>query len=398
MEKDFKGLSQFYGDKLLHDVMPFWINHSLDHELGGYFTCLTREGQVFDTDKFLWLQNRELWMFSFLHEHLDAKSEWKDAACLGYNFLKKYGRASDGSWYFSVDRQGNPLIHPYNIFSDCFATMGFSQYAKMTGNDEAMQIAIATFNNILRRQGNPKGIWNKAIPGSRNLVNFSLPMILSNLVLLLKDVLPKDRVDQTVQECVNMVMNIFRDKDRGIIFENVLPNGDHHNSYEGRLINPGHGIESMWFIMDIAHAYGDTELMKQAVDTTISILEFGWDKDYEGIFYFLDEKGYPPLQLEWDQKLWWVHLETLISLSKAYLYTGDERCWEWYKKVHKYAWSHFNDDTIGEWFGYLNRQGNPLTTLKGSKWKGCFHLPRALYQCSITFAMLDKIQTKKNAV
>ena len=394
MEKNFAEIASLYRSNLLDRVMPFWMKNSLDHEFGGYFTCLARDGRVFDTDKFMWLQNRELWMLSFLYNKQEAKQEWRDAADLGYHFLKKHGRAADGSWYFSVDRQGNPLVQPYNIFSDCFATMGFSEYAKMTGDAEAMDIAIATFNNILKRQDNPKGIWSKAVPGSRNLINFSLPMILSNLVLLLKDVLPKEQVDETVAHCVDMVMNTFLDKERGIIFENVLPNGEHHDSYEGRLINPGHGIESMWFIMDIAKAYGNDELMKQAVETTLSILEYGWDKEHEGILYFLDEKGNPPLQLEWDQKLWWVHLETLISLSKGYLYTGDERCWEWYKKVHEYSWSHFNDEVYGEWYGYLNRQGQPLTTLKGSKWKGCFHLPRALYQCSVTFDALAQKHSK----
>lgn len=388
MEKNFAEIASLYRGNLLDRVMPFWMKNSLDQEFGGYFSCLARDGRVFDTDKFMWLQNRELWMLSFLYNKQEANQEWRDAADLGYHFLKKHGRATDGSWYFSVDRQGNPLVQPYNIFSDCFATMGFSEYAKMTGNAEAMDIAITTFNNILNRQDNPKGIWSKAVSGSRNLINFSLPMILSNLVLLLKDVLPKEQVDETVAHCVDMVMNTFLDEERGIIFENVLPNGAHHDSYEGRLINPGHGIESMWFIMDIAKAYGDDELMKKAVDVTLSILEYGWDKEHEGILYFLDEKGNPPLQLEWDQKLWWVHLETLISLSKGYLYTGDERCWEWYKKVHEYSWSHFNDEVYGEWYGYLNRQGQPLTTLKGSKWKGCFHLPRALYQCSVTFDAL----------
>ena len=29
----------------------------------------------------------------------------------------------------------------------------------------------------------------------------------------------------------------------------------------------------------------------------------------------------------------------------------------------------------GEWFGYMNRQGNPLSELKGGKWNGCFHVP-----------------------
>ena len=36
----------------------------------------------------------------------------------------------------------------------------------------------------------------------------------------------------------------------------------------------------------------------------------------------------------------------------------------------------------GEWFGYLNRQGEPTHLLKGGKWKTFFHLPRYLMSVS----------------
>jgi N-acylglucosamine 2-epimerase len=93
----------------------------------------------------------------------------------------------------------------------------------------------------------------------------------------------------------------------------------------------------------------------------------------------MDIKGYPTQQLEWDQKLWWVHAEALVALSKAYQLTGNERCAEWFEKVHHYTWKHFRDTEYGEWFGYLNRRGEVLLNLKGGKWKGCFHIPRSLY-------------------
>jgi len=91
------------------------------------------------------------------------------------------------------------------------------------------------------------------------------------------------------------------------------------------------------------------------------------------------------MQLEWDQKLSWVHAEALVALAKGYAYTGDQRCLDWFTKIHDYTWSHFNDPEYGEWFGYLNRRGEVLTDLKGGKWKGCFHVPRALYQVWKTF-------------
>ena len=49
---DFKKLANQYKDELMNNVLPFWLNHSQDTEYGGYFTCLDREGNVFDTDKF----------------------------------------------------------------------------------------------------------------------------------------------------------------------------------------------------------------------------------------------------------------------------------------------------------------------------------------------------------
>jgi N-acylglucosamine 2-epimerase len=95
----------------------------------------------------------------------------------------------------------------------------------------------------------------------------------------------------------------------------------------------------------------------------------------------MDRKGFPPQQLEWDQKLWWVHVETLITMIKGYQLTGSKECLEWFGRVHEYTWTHFKDNEHPEWFGYLNRRGEVLLDLKGGKWKGCFHVPRGMYQC-----------------
>jgi len=67
-------------------------------------------------------------------------------------------------------------------------------------------------------------------------------------------------------------------------------------------------------------------------------------------------------------------------MAKAWTMTGDERCAEWFQTLHDYTWNHFRDPDHGEWFGYLNRRGEVLLPLKGGKWKGCFHIPRSLYQ------------------
>lgn len=383
--------AETYKNNLLNDVIPFWLKNSADKDFGGYFTCLNKSGKVFDTDKFAWLQFRQVWCFSMLFNQVEKKQEWLDFAIQGAEFMKKFGKDEGGNFYFSLTREGKPIIQPYNIFSDCFAAMAYAQLHKATGTEEYATLAINTFNNILSKQDNPKGKYNKAFPDTRTLQGFSLPMILCNLVLELEHLLDPILIENTIKNGIHSVMEVFYQKDLGIILENVKPDGTFSDSFEGRLVNPGHGLESMWFIMDIAERRNDSALIKKAVDITINILEYGWDKEHEGILYFMDVKGYPPQQLEWDQKLWWVHIETLISLLKGYYHTGDQRCWDWFVKVHKYTWAHFPDADGGEWFGYLNRRGEVLLPLKGGKWKGCFHVPRGLYQCWKT---LEKIEQK----
>ena len=286
---DFKKLANQYKDELLDNVLPFWLENSQDHEYGGYFTCLDREGRVFDTDKFIWLQGREVWMFSMLYNKVEKRKEWLDCAVQGGEFLKKYGHDGDYNWYFSLDRLGRPLVEPYNIFSYTFAAMAFGQLSLATGNQEYADIAKKTFDIILSKVDNPKGKWNKLHPGTRNLKNFALPMILCNLAMEIEHILGKDYLEQAMDTCIHEVMSVFyRPELGGIIVENVDVNGNLIDCFEGRQITPGHAIEAMWFIMDLGKRLNRPELIEKAKNITLTMLEYGWDKEYGGIYYFMD--------------------------------------------------------------------------------------------------------------
>jgi len=381
MQTDFKKLAKLYKDELLDNVLPFWLNNSIDKEYGGYYSCLTRDGKVFDTDKFVWLQGRQVWMFSMLYNKVEKRKEWLDCAIQGGEFLKKYGHDGNYNWYFSLTREGQPLTDPYNIFSYAFATMAFGQLSLATGNQEYAKIAKKTFKIILSKADNPKGKWNKAHDGTRNLKNFALPMILCNLSLEMEHLLDASFLQKTIDTCIHEVMDVFYRPELGIVVENVTTDGKLSDTFEGRSLDPGHAIEAMWFIMDLGDRLNRPELITKAKDIALRMVKYGWDKKYGGIFYFMDRLGYPLQQLEWDQKLWWVHIETLITLIKAYQLTGCEESLKWFNIVHEYTWTHFKDPDYNEWFGYLNRQGEVSLSLKGGKWKGCFHVPRGLYQC-----------------
>lgn len=378
---DFKLTAERYRKELLDNVLPFWLEHSIDGEFGGYFTCLDRDGRVFDTDKFIWLQAREVWMFASMYNKVEKRKEWLDCAVQGAEFLKKYGHDGNLNWYFSVTRDGRPLVEPYNIFSYTFASMAFGQLSLATGSEEYARIAKDTYDIILAKSSNPKGKWNKIHPGTRDMKNFALPMIMCNLSLEIQHLLPEELLREQMEVCIHEVLDVFYRPELGVVVENVAADNTLVDSFDGRHMNPGHSIEAMWFMMDLGVKLGRRELIEKAVDIALKMAEYGWDSKYGGIFYFMDLKGNPPQELEWDQKLWWVHIETLIAMIKGYRLTGDRRCLEWFEKVDRYAWEHFKDKEYPEWFGYLNRQGEPLLSLKGGKWKGCFHVPRGLFQC-----------------
>jgi N-acylglucosamine 2-epimerase len=375
-----KEIASLYHKELTEEILPFWVKYSPDKTHGGFFTCLDSHGQIYDTDKFIWLQGRQVWCLSFMYQNLQANPAWKELALHGAAFMERYGRDSEGNWYFSLNQAGQPLIQPYNIFSDCFAAMGFGALYGVTQKEEHAQIAKDTFQNILRRKENWKGTYNKSYPNTRPLKNFSLPMILCNLSLELEHIIGKDMLEQLIPEVIHEVMEVFYQPEIGLVLENVNANGSFSDSYEGRLLNPGHTIEAMWFIMDLGVRLNQPSLIEKAVAIMLRTLELAWDKECGGLYYFMDVCNKPLQQLEWDQKLWWVHVETLVALAKAWKLTGSEKTAVWFNRVHEYTWNHFRDPNGGEWFGYLNRRGEVLLSLKGGKWKGCFHIPRSLYQ------------------
>lgn len=379
---DFKKLANRYKRELLDSVLPFWLNKSIDKEYGGYFSCLDRDGSVYDTDKFIWLQGREVWLFSMLCNKLGKKQEWLDAAIQGAEFLKKYGHNGDYDFYFSLTREGKPLVEPYNIFSNTFACMAFAQLAKATGSEEYAEISRRIFKRILERRGNPKGKWSKAVPGTRPMKDFALPMIICNMALEVEDIINDPQLlEKTIDECLHEVLDVFYQPDLGCMLENVSSlDNSRLDCFEGREINPGHNLEALWFMMNLGIRRNDEALVNKCVEISLSVIERGWDKEYGGIFYFLDSKGAPQQKLEWDQKLWWVHIESAIAMIKGYQLTGNKKCLEWFEKLDEYMWSRFKDPLHPEWFGYLNRRGEMLLPLKGGKWKGCFHVPRGLFE------------------
>ena len=374
-----KYLDLFHSE-LYENVLPFWLDHSLDRDCGGYFNCLDRDGSFYDTTKHMWLQCRQVWMLSRLYNVLEKRDSWIEAARCGVDFIRKYGRDDNGRVYFSVSREGRPVFMQRKIFAECFYIMALDEYSRAVGQGELKEEAIELFDKVLAWKDDPAFLGRPVLEGQPAVSSLAMPMI----TLWVADQLAEGCENAPYAELMDestAEMLLHARQDKKIVLENVAPDGSLLEGGPGRLINPGHAIEAGWFLLEIAGKTGRDELSDTAISMIEWSLEKGWDPQHGGIFYFLDSEDAPPFQLEWSMKLWWPHCEALYALLLAWRKTGDQRFADWFEHVADYTLSRFRDPVHGEWFGYLDREGRPTHTLKGGAYKGCFHVPRALMMC-----------------
>jgi N-acylglucosamine 2-epimerase len=203
-------------------------------------------------------------------------------------------------------------------------------------------------------------------------------MVVASMVIELNDIYKEGCFDEIIANAIASI-NRHYDPQRRIFLENV-PGGNEDilEFPEARLFSPGHSIEVAWFLLHLLELKDDPQTRQIAYDVIEGSLNVGWDKEFGGLFYFMDLAGRPTLQLESSMKLWWPHTEALYALILAAKHTGEKKYFDWLEKVHDYTYSHFVDEEYGEWFGYCDRRGNLTHTSKGGNYKGCFRVPRFL--------------------
>ena len=135
-------------------------------------------------------------------------------------------------------------------------------------------------------------------------------------------------------------------------------------------------MEAAWFVMLEGLYQNNPEILRTGADIIDKTLPLGWDEAHGGIIAFCDLNGNPPVQLEWDMKLWWPQCEAMIAARLAYLVFGDKKYKDLYDRLCEYTEKYFTDKEQGEWYGYLHYDNTPSTTLKGNIFKGPFHIPR----------------------
>lgn len=370
--------SALYRADLTDNILPFWLEHGLDRKHGGIYTCLDREGKLMDPTKSVWFQGRFAFVCSFAYNQVERRPEWLDAARQTLDFIEQHCFDADGRMYFEVAADGTPLRMRRYVFSESFAAIAMAEYALATGNQSYAEKALKIFKDMRRFLTTPGLLAPKYLP-SVEAQGHSITMIMINVASRLKKVIADPELDRQIDESLFKLKNDFMHPEFKALLETVGPAGEFIDTCNGRVINPGHCIETAWFLFDVAMDRGGD---KNLIDLGLTILnwswDWGWDETYGGIINFRDCRNLPPQDYSQDMKFWWPQTEAIIANLYAYKLTGNELYLKRHRQVSEWAYGHFPDHEFGEWYGYLHRDGTVAQSAKGNLFKGPFHIPRMM--------------------
>lgn len=383
--------SNKYKKDLTENILPFWLKYGMDPVNGGVYTCVDRDGTLMDSTKSVWFQGRCGFIMSYAYNNIEKNPEWLNVSKSCIDFIEAHCFDTDGHMFFEVMADGTPLRKRRYVFSEGFAAIAMSEYSIATGDKTYAEKALKIFNSIITMMETPGFLEPKYLPTLKSQ-GHSITMILVNTASRIRAAINDPMLTEKIDKSIHALRTFFMHPEFKALLEMVGPNGEFIDNINGRLINPGHCIETAWFILEEAKHRG---WQKDLVEMAITILEWswewGWDKEYGGIINFRDCKGFPQQDYSQDMKFWWPQTEAIIATLYAYQATGDEKWLERHKQISDWTYAHFPDEEFGEWYGYLHRDGTVAQPAKGNIFKGPFHVPRMMIR---SYTLIQEILNK----
>lgn len=380
-----------YRKDLTENILPFWLKYGMDPVNGGVYTCVDRDGTLMDTTKSVWFQGRCGFIMAYAYNNIEPNAEWLKASKSCIDFIEAHCFDTDGHMYFEVMADGTPLRKRRYVFSEGFAAIAMSEYSIASGDKVYAEKALKLFNHIIYMLETPGFLETKYLPAQPSQ-GHSITMILVNTASRIRAAINDPLLTQRIDQSIHALRTYFMHPEFNALLEMVGPNGEFIDNINGRLINPGHCIETSWFILEESKSRGwDKDLNDMALTILDWSYEWGWDKEYGGIINFRDCKGFPQQDYSQDMKFWWPQTEAIIATLYAYQATGDEKYLELHKQISDWTYAHFPDEQYGEWYGYLHRDGTVAQPAKGNIFKGPFHVPRMMIRC---YTLIQEILNK----
>lgn len=367
-----------YRSELVDNVLPFWIENGMDNVNGGIYTALDRTGELMDSDKSVWFQGRAAWVFAYCYNNIEKDEAYLKAARSCVEFIERHCFDTDGRMFYQLTATGVPVRKRRYLFSETFAAIAFAEYSLASGEHKYAEKALQLFEKIIERLNTPGMLEPKFREGFQ-AKGHSICMILIDTAHCISRAVQSPLLQAQIDRSIAELERDFMHPELKALLETVAPDGSFIDSTVGRTINPGHSLETGWFLLEEARHHGWNEATKRLGLTIIDwSWEWGWDKKHGGILYFRDCKNRPQQEYWHDMKFWWPQNEAVLASLYGYMASGDPKYIEMHKLADSYQFAHLKDTEYPEWFGYLHYDGTVSQDAKGNMYKGPFHIPRML--------------------
>ena len=403
-------------DVLENNILPFWLEKMQDNENGGFYGRIDGNNQLHpDAEKGAILNARILWTFSAAYRVLE-KGELLEAATRAKDYLVDHFIDPEyGGVYWSVDYKGEPLDTKKQFYAIAFAIYGLSEYARATGDREALEYALDLYDCIEEHafDDEQNGYieactreWGKIgdmrlseldanYPKSQN-THLHIMEAYANLLRCLKEMRAQEQCDYvpaigsvlpvgisvppettvSVEGTLRNIISIFIDK--------ILnPETNHLDLFfdmdwtrgAGHLESYGHDIECSWLLHEAALVLGDENLLEK-VENVVQKVAKASEKGLREDGSMIHEANLDTGHVD-DDLHWWVQAENVVGWFNVWQHFGDEEAFKKSEKCWHYIKENLVDFDNGEWFWSRHPDGT-LNTVddKAGFWKCPYHNSR----------------------
>ena len=406
-------LKQEMREVLENNILRFWIDRMQDNEHGGFYGRIDNQNVLHpEADKGAILNARILWTFSAAYRVLGKPEYLEMANRAKQYFIDHFIDPEYGGVYWSVDYKGQPKDTKKQFYAIGFALYGFSEYARATGDREALDYALQLFDCIEAHALDHKyngyieactrewgeiadmrlSAYDANYPKSQN-THLHIIEPYANLSRTLKEFQAKTSCDYVpiigsvlpvdiavtpeemlrVEAALRNIIDIFTDR--------ILNPETHHLDLffdmdwtrgAGQLESYGHDIECSWLMHEAALVLGDQEVLAK-VEPIVQIVAKASEKGLNPDGSMIHEANLTAKTVD-DDLHWWVQAEAVVGFYNIYQHFGDASALD--KALH--CWQYIKDQLIdyehGEWYWSRHRDGS-LNSVddKAGFWKCPYH-------------------------
>ncbi len=391
---------------LKENIVPFWMNKSLDHENGGYTIDIDAGGMPKSNGtKMIVTQSRQVWFFAHLARTGYGGKEYLDAADLGYRFLRdRMWDAKYGGFYWEVDLTGMQKLKPRkHLYGQSFALYALSEYYLAGHKREVLDLATRLFQLIETRAHDSKyGGYNEffnedwtAAPedaesymggkGTFKLMNTHLHLLEAMTAFYRASKLPVAR--ERLLELIAIETSSVVRKRLGACTDKYDRDWTPRLERDFARVSYGHDIENVWLVMDACAAAGIPEypyldLFRSLWDYSLS---YGYDSAGGGFY----DSGAFNQPADSRAKIWWVQAEAIVSSLYMYRITREPRYITVFEKTYDFIDKYLTDWRTGEWHERITADGTAVGD-KATPWKAGYHNGRAMIECLALLKELTK--------